>query len=185
MAENELQLMFLATHGFDDGRAIRGAFLVTDANTVPLEFRCTSAVRPSSLHKILYGDALKEHMLVKLIGLPLAKATKHSPSVLLTREFELLNLRGGLGLPVVTLRRHDVTEIETEDGTESPEGSLLASDSGRSEPLVVAAHPDFPEDRETVRQILRPVFAKRSLTEPFDRIATALELIHKQQKEQP
>ena len=66
--QDDVRLMFISTKDFADGEAIRGGMLVTDAQTKPLEFRCTDPVRPTSLQKVLYGKMLENHVLVTLIG---------------------------------------------------------------------------------------------------------------------
>jgi hypothetical protein len=76
MADNT-QLLFIASQRFESGKAIRGAFLLTDGDTRPMEFRCTNPIRPTSLQTVLYGQMLESHLMVELIGLPLVNSLKH------------------------------------------------------------------------------------------------------------
>lgn len=68
---SEMKLAFLSNYKFENDAAIRGAILVTDASTKPLEFRVTAPIRPTNLQKTLYGKILDEHLAVELISLPL------------------------------------------------------------------------------------------------------------------
>jgi len=55
----ELTIGFLSSAKFENDSVIRGAILVTDVETKPLEFRVTAPVRPTNFQKTLYGDILR------------------------------------------------------------------------------------------------------------------------------
>ena len=61
VTEGGLALCFLDFTEFDDDTT-RGAVLVTDERTRPLEFRVTDAVGIGSLQRLLYGQVLEEHL---------------------------------------------------------------------------------------------------------------------------
>jgi hypothetical protein len=44
---DEISLGFLSSFDFENGTTVRGAILVTDDQTKPVEFRVTSPIRPS------------------------------------------------------------------------------------------------------------------------------------------
>lgn len=52
--QSTTKLMFLDVALFEDGAAIRGGVLVTDLDTKPYEFRCTSPVRPTHLQSFIW-----------------------------------------------------------------------------------------------------------------------------------
>src|SRR5664280_540517 len=99
---DEMQLLFVASQKFESGKAIRGAFLLTDMDTKPVEFRCTNPIRPTTLQTVLYGQMLQRHLMVELIGVPLVNSLKQPPSVILVQEPDLLWLRS----KVTTEMRH-------------------------------------------------------------------------------
>ena len=68
---DENTLMFLYVHKYDEQASYRGAFLSTDENTTPTEFRCTNIIKPTKLQRTLYGKILEEHIYVELIASPL------------------------------------------------------------------------------------------------------------------
>src|SRR5947209_18991330 len=102
-----LQLMFLATKKFDSGKAIRGAFLLTDLNTKPLEFRCTNPIRPTTLQTMLYGDILEQHIMVELIGLPLVKSLKDHPTIILVQEQTFIGIRPKIDIPLILIAKEE------------------------------------------------------------------------------
>src|SRR3990172_13235474 len=95
----EQRLFFIDTELFDNGTAIRGGVIITDGETKPYEFRCTSPIRPTALQRVLYGDTLDEHIHIELVGIPLLKAAKEEPSLVIVRKPVLLNVRPKVSVP--------------------------------------------------------------------------------------
>ncbi len=113
----DTRLMFLTSERFEKGNTLRGAFLITDDKTIPLEFRCTQPVQPTDLQKILYGHILEQYVLVELLAMPLIQAAREKPDLILVRNPFFLELRPKIEIPVLCLlketegRRHK--NIET------------------------------------------------------------------------
>jgi hypothetical protein len=190
-------LLYLDTLAVDDGASLRGGALVVDDSTEPLEFRCTSVVRPTALQKILWGARLDAHIRAALIGKPLLQQTQKEYAVVLVRDVNLLELREHVQVPVIQLRRDADIEFEAppEDSTEGSEGRGVSSNDeegsgssavlshalGRFEQVALVCDPLYKADRETARDILKPVFERRDVMEPFERVRTALEMVHAQE----
>jgi hypothetical protein len=169
MAEqSSTKLVFLDTALFEDGAAIRGGVLVTDLETKPYEFRCTSSVRPTHLQRVLYGDTLDEYVYIELIGLPLIRQTKEPAGLILVRNPLLLKCRPSLPHPIVLVRRD--------------QKSVAQVDAGESEihPITIVSHREFPAEQKAAQALLTPLLQKRDLLEPFERLQVALSEAHKQ-----
>jgi hypothetical protein len=179
MKNEEVKLMFLASQSFDSGKAVRGAFLLTDGATKPLEFRCTSPVRPSNLQVVLYGKVLEHHMIVELIGKPLIEQVREKPDIIIVKEKTFLELRPQIDLPLVQLTKEEGIDFssETDDGSRF---QLLQSKSGRFDPIILTTHHEFNEDKQFARDTLSEIFNSYDLTEPFNRIEFALEQVQAQ-----
>jgi len=177
---DELKLMFLASQDFSNGAVVRGGMLVTDNQTKPLEFRCTSPIRPTGLQKVLYGKMLDTHVLLVLIATPLVRSASERPSIILVRDKRLLELCNKVDFPVVWLGRNEEDTGSEEETNGSP---LITCQTGQFEPIVVRGAQDRSEETREVRELLGQVFAKNSLLEPFERIRNALEQVHKEQIE--
>jgi len=183
MHENDIKLIFLAVEKFEDNAITRGAFLFTDMETKPMEFRCTTPVRPTNLQKVLYGGVLDKHVRVDLIGLPLMKTIKEKNAVILVRDKILLEMRPGLDIPVIALTSDDEIDSSEGDNSNAKEDScLLSSEAGKFESIVISAHKDYMSEREEWRTKLSEVFKKHDLLEPFSRIGSALNQINKEDK---
>jgi hypothetical protein len=160
MAEG-LHLMFLVVRYFEQGQAIRGGSLVTDEKTRPVEFRCTSPIRPNDYQRVLYGDTLDGYLFVDLIGTPLVTATKESIDLALVEDKRFLEIRPNVNLPVILLDR--------------------SSQDGNTSSITLRAHPKFEAEQAAARSQLVPLFnAGRNLLEPFERVRLALEQAHAQ-----
>ncbi len=163
MPENmDVRLVFLDTALLDQGTAIRGAVLVTDLETRPYEFRCTSPVKPTPLQRILYGDTLDEYVHVELIALPLLSAAKERPTVVLVRNPILLKVRPGLTYPTVLVRT-----------------DMSNAGAGAHRLVMITGHPTFPAEASAVQAMLAPLMQRRDVLEPFDRLIVALTEAHK------
>ncbi len=174
----EVNILFIASQRFEAGKAVRGAMLLTDQDTKPLEFRCTNPIRPTSLQTVLYGQMLDSHVAVELIGVPLVNSLKQPPTLVVVREPELLGLRSKIATPVVLLTKESAISMDSDsDGRRT---SLLSSASGQFDPVVLVAHSDFGDDIGVSMPLLTKVFNRFDLIEPFNRINTALEQVHQQ-----
>lgn len=151
---DERVLAFLDLVKFEDGAAIRGGCLVTDARTRPMEFRVSGAIRPTNLQTVLYGDTLQEYICVELIGLPILKALDTDPDLILVRDAEFLKLRPQVDIPVLWVRA-------TVDGQ-----------------YVLQALPGYDQEAEAGREVLPRRLRGRNVLEPFLRIKTAVEEAH-------
>lgn len=167
------RLAFLAYVQGQNGNSGRGALLVTDEATRPLEFRCTTAIQPNALQRILYGETLRSYIAADLVGEPLLDALQEKPSVVIVTEPLFLRLRAKANARMVCLRRQgeQISTVAGEDERQGKrEAALLSCASGRFQPLVITGPPDYGDELEVALGLLRPIFSTADLLEPFERI---------------
>lgn len=164
---------FLGMHRFDDDAAIRGAMLVTDTETKPLEFRVTAPVRPQKFQEMLYGELLDEHVSVELMGLPLLNALQQKPNLVIVRDILFLGLNARQEVPTILLLKEDEPLIKRGASTEP----LNSSDSGRP-PVKICTSGQFKPKLGEIAQQLQAIFLARDLMEPFDRLEKACKDVH-------
>ena len=93
------RIAFLDIMEFDSGEAFRGAVLLTEEQTVPLEFYLTDPLRPNPLQRLLYGAIFEEYLKFEVFGKPLLSNLSTRPDIVLVRESTLLHLVDvGLGV---------------------------------------------------------------------------------------
>ncbi len=168
--------MFLASQKFESGAAVRGAFLMSDFETKPLEFRCTNPIRPTQLQAMLYGDVLDQYILVELIGRPLVDSVQSQPDIILVKDESFLDLRTKVDVPVVQIIKEE--EISDSRVKDESKFQTLNSSSGKFPPVFIKTHNKFPDDKNIAREVLSEIFNSFNLNEPFNRVLTALEQVH-------
>ena len=174
-AQEEARLAFVGMQVFDD--TIRGGALVTDIATTPIEFRCTSPIEPTSLQKVLYGRQLESYVATQLIGDPVLKALREKPNLVIAMSPAFLGLRKKVRIPVVVVFTQQTAASAGLSDDEAKTGTITSQD-GSFEPVIVKAHADFRDDGVIARRLLQPVLMNHSIVEPFERINTALGLLH-------
>jgi hypothetical protein len=179
MQEELNNVAFVALSEVEDG-ILRGGILVTDAHGKPVEFRCTSPIRPNAVQRTLYGSSLMPHIAVELVGKPLVQAVQASPDVVLVQQEEFLSLRTRSDKPLLIARRQgEDMQLSEESGRNQPE-ELLSSTSGKFAPVVVTCHWDYPDDITQCKEGLGWMFSNCDLVEPFERVKKALSALHEQ-----
>lgn len=156
--KDTLRLGFLTA--VEDGeRGYIGGLLITNRFGRPLEFQCTSPVRPNKTQQILYGPTLKPYLLSDLIGRTLVEKVGVKPHVVLTEHPELLDLREHVAMPVACFTDKD-------HAGEKP--SKLGN-------RWLSFHASHAEDSEEIARHADQVPSSADLREPFDRVREALQ----------
>ncbi|MEG4233626.1 hypothetical protein QUA40_16155 [Microcoleus sp. Pol11C3] len=172
---NDLKIAFISSHRFEDGAAIRGAVLVADYDTKPLEFRVTAPIRPTFYQKTLYGELLELHILVELIALPLIVELKEKPQIILVRDPIFLGINDKQMVPTILILKED----EPLFGKNIPTEQL---DSANSEhpSLILKTSENFSNELNSVQQQLQSIYSRRNILEPFSRNDIACQEVHQQ-----
>lgn len=97
----QLKLGFMAAVEVE-GRGCVGGLLVTNHNGRPLEFQCTTPVRPDRTQEILYGKMLRPWLLGELIGKTLLDRVAIRPDLVVTDDNDILELRNHTDIPVAS-----------------------------------------------------------------------------------
>jgi hypothetical protein len=179
-----MRLAFLTYVQGEGSGSGRGALLVTDDATRPLEFRCTSPIKPNPLQRMLYGETLRSYIAADLVGEPLLAAVQEKPFVILVKEPLFLKLRSKIDLRMVCIRRQGEqisTVINEDNGRSRDEQSLLTCASGRFQPLTVTGPTGHAGEFEHSLAVLRYVFSDIDLMEPFDRMAKVIAELDRQE----
>ncbi len=177
--DNAPRLAYIARQAFEDAGAYRGGILVVDDVGTPLEFRCTSPVRPNPTQKVLYGENLDPHMLIELMGKPLLRSLRETYDLLLVVDPWLLNLREHSERPTIFVRRQGVELTQTISAT-ATHSKVVEPLSERFEPVVTETLPEHSEDLDFARPLLQRCSKRFDVLEPFDRIRRALDKVHEE-----
>ena len=161
-----LTLGFLTAVGVPGGGHV-GGLLVTDRRGRPLEFQCTTPVRPDRTQRILYGPTLLPYLLGEVIGGTLVKKAGVKPALVLCDTPAMLALRPHLDRPVVRVE----TDVPPPEGHDAgPTGGSALSVGRRT----LHFHPAHGADREWVAARNDRLPQHADLAEPFERVRDAL-----------
>ena len=166
---------FLSSCRFENNGIIRGALLVTDTQTKPIEFRVTSPIKPTNFQKTLYGDLLEEHLAIELLTLPLIEAIKEKPSLIIVREPVFLRVADKIDIDIVHIYKENEVQYGADRKTEQ-----ISSLGGKYEPLFIQTAKTIEDRLPELRKRLAEIFSQRNLLEPFDRVKLACEQVHLQ-----
>lgn len=164
---------FLGMHWFDNSAAIRGAILVTDIDTKPLEFRVTAPVSPQTFQEILYGDILVEHISVELIGVPLINSVQQKPDIILARDNLFLGLNIKQEIPTILVLAEDEPFMKKGSSTQP-----LTSPNSSYPAIKIGTSGQYESSLLEIASELQAIFLSRDLMEPFDRIKKACSDVH-------
>jgi len=84
----------------DEQFGLFGGYLVLNTAARPLEFHCTSPIKPTRAQEILYGPTLEPYLYGEQIGAALVKAAKIRPLVVWTDRAPALAVRRCIDRPV-------------------------------------------------------------------------------------
>ncbi len=157
-AQDQFRLGFL-TAVEDAERGVVGGLLVTNRFGRPLEFQCTTPVKPNRTQQILYGPTLRPYLLAEVIGRTLMDKVSVKPHLVLIEAPELLDLRTHVDMPVASFVAKPTKDDET----------IL-----RVGQQWLAFHAEFEADRAAVQKRSAQVPDTADLKEPFERIREAL-----------
>jgi hypothetical protein len=158
----DLKLGFLTAIELPGGGYV-GGLLVTNRFGRPLEFQCTTPVRPNRTQEILYGPTLRPFVLGELIGKTLVEKAAVKPDVVLTEGDDLLELRPHVAQPVAVVE-------DQANGEREPRESRLKL--GRQTLRFHASHSD---DGSRLAPSIDAVPEQADLFEPFERVREALQ----------
>lgn len=181
--QDQLRLGFLTAIQIPERGFVAG-LLVTNRFGRPLEFQCTSPVKPNRTQELLYGPTLVPFILGELISRTLIEKIAVKPHVILTDNRDILEVRNHVSVPVICLSDAspsaasqamrtpaESSESETDAMTAVlPERSKIFS-LGRQHFCV---HPAHTSDGETVQKATAEISAETDMKEPIDRVREAL-----------
>lgn len=142
------------------GTGFVGGLLVTNQLGRPLEFQCTTPVKPNRTQEILYGPTLTSFVCAELIGKTLFERLQVKPQLIVSDQPEMLALRSVISLPV---------------GLILPKSAQAAEGAIRAGAQFLKLHADFPDDLELVTAIAKSFPGDADLIEPLERVREALQ----------
>jgi hypothetical protein len=168
-AKSKLRLGFLTAVEIREHNYV-GGLLVTDRFGRPLEFQCTTPVKPNRTQELLYGPTLVPFIIGELLGKALLDRIKIAPSLLFTDRDEMLLLRPLIDIPILSSAKESLEPKR--DGL--AEGSDVAIPTVRVGRQKFAMNPDFASDEQLISKITSELSSEADISEPLERVSEAL-----------
>lgn len=197
-ARSALRLGFFTAFPFAEAGYV-GGYLVLNGVGRPLEFHCTTPVKPTRAQEILYGPTLKPYLFGEQMGPALLAKAKAPVQLIFVAQWESLALATAVDEPVALVlpaKKNGTSGLQLPGGRPLFESSTISAgpnpepETGpttvavsllpqREELLIgcnrlVVAQTN-PDVTAKVRQLLSPWAETFDLSEPFDRIRAAIE----------
>jgi hypothetical protein len=152
-AADKLHLGFLRVISIEAGYV--GGLLVTNRIGRPMEFQCTTPVRPNKTQEVLYGPTLESFLYCEVLGRTLLDRMAVKPDLILVDQAEVLPLRDSCSFPILLL------------SAKSSKNATSVLDNAQT-------HTGFEDDLEFIEKLRKLVPASADLLEPLDRVKEAL-----------
>jgi hypothetical protein len=163
-----------------------GGYLIVSPLGRPLEFHCTSPVRPSRAQEILYGPTLQPYLIGEQISTALLKAAKVRPRLILVDSEAILPARSVAAAPMamVAHRPHLTAQMSGEEDSQRQFIAFAGEGGpwriGDLEAHIVAGNhalilpSGFEHEKHAVEELAKVLSANVDLFEPFGRIHEAI-----------
>jgi hypothetical protein len=151
-----------------------GGYLVLNHAGRPLEFHCTSGVKPNRAQEILFGPTLSSYLYGEQIGQTLVSKSSLAPQLICTNHAQALAVRDYVQSPVVLVERDATDTDRTYRVDAAHSGPLAQLVRKRGADRILLAN-DRQGDRELVEASLSALADSFELSEPFARILSAIE----------
>lgn len=165
---DDLKIAFVSKYQFEND-AFRGAVLVTDGETKPLEFRVTDSIRPTKIQRTLYGEILYDYILVELIAVPLLDALEEKPSFVLVNDEIFLEANSKREIPVIRISKKENIAYRNEQYINQE-----IKNSPKFEDLRITTSQNIQQSKlSSIQNKLAIIHMYKDLLEPFQRIEKA------------
>jgi hypothetical protein len=170
-----------------EGQGLFGGYLLLNTAGRPLEFYCTTPVRPNRAQEILYGPTLKPYLYGEQIGRTLLEKAKTKPLLVFTDVEPALSVREYVPYPVVLVVIREPT-VQAEPAGVSSDITPAAESASAGTRIVtpklqvfslgeetLAVLPAFSQDVKTVSEHWQAYATEFDVREPFQRICEAID----------
>ena len=167
--KEQIRLGFMTAVEVGDRNHV-GGLLVTDHFGRPLEFHCTTPVKPNRTQELLYGPTLIPFILGDLLGKALLDRVSVKPSLIMTSRLEMLQLRTKVTIPII----YDEASTESDSKQAAGNAARSVGQEIRIGRQTFRMHEEFTDDRSAIERISQQLPDDANMHEPLARVGEAL-----------
>jgi hypothetical protein len=155
-----------------------GGVMVTDSMAIPIEFKYTEPIRPTGIHKIIFGKVLEKYITEEVVKKSLLKEVKNIPAILFVSQLEFLGEDTVNRVPMVALQTTTLPALNTAGEFQRvKDKEIILQPMTSKNPLKLTFYSPEPDVQEKVMNLLRSFIDKIDIYEPFTRVETALKAL--------
>ena len=155
-----------------------GGVMITDQMAIPVEFKYTEPIKPTRIHKIIFGKVMEKYIGEEVIKKNLLKEIKNTPSILFVTDLDLLGEDTVNKVPMVALQPTSLPGLSAAGEFQRvKEKEVIIQPLTSKNPLKLTFFTPEPDVQEQVLNIMRSFIDKIDIFEPFSRVDTALRVL--------
>jgi len=155
-----------------------GGIMITDHMAIPIEFKYTEPIKPTRIHKIIFGKVMEKYIGEEVIKKNLLKEIKNTPAILFVSDLELLGEDPVNHVPMVALQPTSLPGLSAAGEFQRvKEKEVIIQPLTSKNPLKLTFFSPEPDVQERVLNVLRSFIDKIDIFEPFSRVDTALRVL--------
>lgn len=155
----------------DEQHGLLGGYLLLNKAGRPLEFHCTSPVKPNRAQEILFGPTLDAYLYGEQIGQTLVAKGTIAPALICTNHPAALAVREFVACPVALVEEPAGKHYRVDAAHSLPAKHFLCERGGDRVSLSSADR----DDRTQAEACLANLADGFTLSEPFTRILAAMD----------
>jgi len=155
-----------------------GGIMITDHLSIPVEFKYTEPIRPTRIHKIIFGPVLEKYIGEEVIKKNLLKEIKNVPAIYFVTHLDLLGEDPVNHVPMVALQKTTLPGLSAAGEFQRvKEKEIIIQPMTSKNPLKLTFFTAEPDLQDRVMNLLRVFIDKIDIYEPFVRVETALKAL--------
>ncbi len=174
----DTHLAYLVSRADDARASYVGAVMVTDAIGLPVEFRFTQPIRPTKLHRVLYGSTMDPYIKRDVIAARLMSDLETRPAIVIVQDAALLPLDERIQAPLVQVFSTKLDALGSLGASDAvDETSFLLQLADGAGPVRITLHRPDASRQSTVCELLTRVASAMDVCEPLTRVEEAIALV--------
>ncbi len=152
-----------------------GGIMITDHRAIPVEFKYTEPIKPTKIHKIIFGKVLEKYINEEVIRKNLLKDIKSQVSLFFVTDPKLLEAETMGNSPLIALQNTSFPKLENAGEIQRvKEKEILVQPMTSKTPLKLLFATAEVDIQEKALNLVKALIQKTDIFEPFTRVETAL-----------
>ncbi len=151
-----------------------GGVMITDENSIPIEFKYTDPITPTRIHKIIFGKVLEKYINEDVIKKTLLKEIVNIPKIYFVTDLNLIG-KSQNKVPIVAVMKTTLSSLSNiGEFQRVKDKEFIIQPATMTNPLKIIFHTEEPDVQESIMKVIKSFIDKIDIYEPFSRVEKAL-----------